>query len=118
MKKILNIKVESTGSGGGRRYSLATKIAAAEAKIAGYSQMAIAKAIGTSDATIFEWHRDYLAGKFTLNNAMSVARKPITTTLVTLMQQIKSCEERLEDLKIQARQRIDADYQAALAQLG
>jgi len=118
MEKVLNIKVESTGLGCKRRFSLATKIAAAEAHVAGYSLSTISEAVDVSQTTVCTWYKDYLAGKFTLNTAMSVARKPITITLVTLMQQIKSCEEKLEDLKIQARQRIDADYQAALAQLG
>lgn len=113
----LKIKVEATGTGKGRRFSIATKIAVAKARAAGHTQMSIAKALDISDGTVFCWQRDYLAGKFDLTQVMSVARKPITTSVVTLMQQIKTCEEKLADLKAQARQRIDADYQAALAQL-
>ena len=71
--------LEYTGSGSGKRYTIASKIKVVEAVIASKCSInSMSAQVGVSTQVITTWIGDYKLGKFSLENVNSIIRKSKT----------------------------------------
>lgn len=80
-----NLDLEYTGSGSGKRYTIASKIKVVEAiKASKCSINSIGAQVGVSNQVITSWVGDYDMGKFTLDNTTQIVRKAKTSLQVIM----------------------------------
>lgn len=87
------LQVEYTGSGTGKRYTIASKIKVAEAVIAGESINSISEQTGVAIGCITSWVGDFKMGKYTLENTTQIVRKPKTSLTIVLEEAQKAANE-------------------------
>ena len=89
--------LEYTGSGSGRRYTIASKIKVAEAILNGTSMSSISAKTGVSAQTLSLWKHEFMDGLYTLDNTNTIIRKPKTSVQVAL-EEAKAKVARIEVL--------------------
>lgn len=88
-----NLHLEYTGSGAGKRYTIASKIKVVEAVKAGASMNSIMLQTGISVKTMQSWVTDYDSGLYSLENTNAIIRKPKSSLIVALAAAKKAVEE-------------------------
>ena len=101
----------------GIRYSLSTKIQAAEqVLLGGKSLTEVSRTMGMSTVTVGAWIKDYQDGLYSLESVTQISRKKFRSYEL-IIGQIKKAEENIDNLKREAKESLDREYQNKLKEI-
>ena len=111
----INLTVKSVphGSQGAKRYTLSTKIEAAELVIKyTHTIRQVSDKLGMTYDTVSKWVREYNEGKYSLDNVVQITRKSVITTSVSiLLNELVLLEQELKSKKTAIREALTKEYE-------